>query len=429
MNKKSQQSNPFEANSQEKKQNFDKKLLLFPFFLVLYEFSVYIANDMIQPAMLLVVQEFLANADWIPTALTAFIIGGGLFPWLLGPLSDRFGRRLPMFFGVSFFILSCFAILLASSIENFMFLRVLQGIGVSFITVIGYATIQEAFEERTAIRVMALMANIALIAPLAGPLMGAWVIQFAPWRMIFIIIAVLASISLIGLYFFMPETVDLKAQKNKQHDDGFMKRLFRNYRSLFSSGTFIRAALVPPLLALPILAWIGVGPMILMDNFKLSPSQFAYWQIPIFTALILGNLMLAKVASSWPLDRTLRISLKLLILVAIIMGLGIIFSPNKFYFLVLATTLFAFAEGIAASIFYRFALTASQADKGITSAGVGFFFTIIFACGIELFKLAFLHFHLIGYGVLMIISIIITAILASRVIKESMAQRKAKFLD
>lgn len=84
-----------------------RQALLFPLCLVLYEFSTYIGNDMIQPGMLAVVQEFQVGNEWVPTSMTAYLAGGMFLQWLLGPLSDRIGRRPVMLTGVVWFIVTC----------------------------------------------------------------------------------------------------------------------------------------------------------------------------------------------------------------------------------------------------------------------------------------------------------------------------------
>lgn len=136
-----------------------RQALLFPLCLVLYEFSTYIGNDMIQPGMLAVVEQYQAGIDWVPTSMTAYLAGGMFLQWLLGPLSDRIGRRPVMLAGVVWFIVTCLAILLAQNIEQFTLLRFLQGISLCFIGAVGYAAIQESFEEAVCIKITALMAK------------------------------------------------------------------------------------------------------------------------------------------------------------------------------------------------------------------------------------------------------------------------------
>jgi MFS transporter, DHA1 family, multidrug/chloramphenicol efflux transport protein len=398
--------------------------ILFPLALVLFEFTVYIANDMIQPAMPAVVQEFGVSSAWIPTALTAFLIGGGTLTWLLGPLSDRYGRRPVMLAGSVLFALSCVAILFSSSIENFIMLRVFQGMGMCFIGAVGYAAIQEAFEEAAAIKVMALMANVSLIAPLIGPFLGALLISIAPWRIIFVLIGLLAVGCVWGLWRHMPETVDAQAQAEAIHQDHFVIRLLKEYKRILTQGSFVRAALVPPLLALPILGWIGVGPLVLMSHFNLTPLAFSMWQIPVFTCLIAGNLILAKVTGRWALDKTLKIGLILIAVAAVIALFGGIFLSNAHLPLVIATSLTALGEGLSFSVYYRFALTASTAPKGLAAAAVNLFFTVVFAAGVELYKIMFLQAGLFGYALLTALLAILVCFLARISIAEALTLRQ-----
>ncbi|WP_440530568.1 MFS transporter, partial [Serratia nevei] len=189
-----------------------RQALLFPLCLVLFEFATYIGNDMIQPGMLAVVADFNAGEEWVPTSMTAYLAGGIFLQWLLGPLSDRRGRRPVMLAGVAFFIVACLAILLVTTIEQFIAMRFLQGIGLCFIGAVGYATIQESFEESVCIKITALMANVALIAPLLGPLAGAALIHVAPWQSMFVLFAALAAIAFYGLWKAMPETATLQGE-------------------------------------------------------------------------------------------------------------------------------------------------------------------------------------------------------------------------
>src|SRR5690606_8858522 len=108
-------------------------MLLFPLCLVLYEFTTYICNDMIQPGMLAVVKTFRVSDEWVASSMTAYLIGGIVLQWLLGPLSDRLGRRPVLLAGVGYFSITCLIILLANSIEQFILIRFLQGISLCFI--------------------------------------------------------------------------------------------------------------------------------------------------------------------------------------------------------------------------------------------------------------------------------------------------------
>lgn len=135
--------------------------------------------------------------------------------------------------GVVWFIITCLAILLAQNIEQFTLLRFLQGISLCFIGAVGYAAIQESFEEAVCIKITALMANVALIAPLLGPLVGAAWIHVLPWEGMFVLFAALAAISFFGLQQAMPETATRIGEKLS------LKELGRDYKLVLKNGRFV----------------------------------------------------------------------------------------------------------------------------------------------------------------------------------------------
>lgn len=362
-----------------------RQALLFPLCLVLYEFSTYIGNDMIQPGMLTVVEQFNAGIEWVPTSMTAYLAGGMFLQWLLGPLSDRIGRRPVMLVGVVWFIITCLATLLAQNIEQFTFLRFLQGISLCFIGAVGYAAIQESFEEAVCIKITALMANVALIAPLLGPLVGAAWVHYLPWETMFILFAVLAAFSFYGLHRAMPETATRLGEKLSLRDLG------HDYKLVLKNVRFVAGALAIGFVSLPLLAWIAQSPVIIISGEKLSTYQYGLLQVPIFGALILGNLVLARLAS--------RRSIRSLIIMGgwwivpglIVAAVATIASSHAYLWMTAGLSLYAFGIGLANAGLVRLTLFASSMSKGTVSAAMGMLQMTIFTVGIELSKHAYLQ--------------------------------------
>ncbi|NDJ58334.1 MFS transporter [Enterobacteriaceae bacterium 4M9] len=361
-----------------------RQALLFPLCLVLYEFSTYIANDMIQPGMLVVVEQYQAGVEWVPTSMTAYLAGGMFLQWLLGPLSDRIGRRPVMLTGVVWFIVSCLAILFAQTIEQFTVIRFLQGISLCFIGAVGYAAIQESFEEAVCIKITALMANVALIAPLLGPLVGAGWVHAAPWQGMFVLFAVLGAVSLGGLWRAMPETATRLGEKLS------MAQLGRDYRDVLKNGRFMAGALATGFVSLPLLAWIAQSPVIIITGEQQSHMAYGLLQVPIFGALIAGNLVLARLTS--------RRSVRSLIILGggpIVAGLALaalatVVSPHAWLVMTLGLSVYAFGIGLANAGLVRLTLFASPMSKGTVSAAMGMLQMLIFTVGIEVSKHAYL---------------------------------------
>ncbi|EHM46998.1 MAG: MFS transporter [Yokenella regensburgei] len=361
-----------------------RQALLFPLCLVLYEFSTYIGNDMIQPGMLAVVEQYQAGIEWVPTSMTAYLAGGIFLQWLLGPLSDRIGRRPVMLTGVVWFIVTCLATLLAQNIEQFTFLRFLQGVSLCFIGAVGYAAIQESFEEAVCIKITALMANVALIAPLLGPLVGAAWIHFAPWETMFVLFAALAAISFFGLQRAMPETATRIGEKLS------LKELGRDYSAVLKNLRFVAGALATGFVSLPLLAWIAQSPVIIMSGEHASSYEYGMLQVPIFGALIIGNLVLARLTS--------RRSVRSLIIMGgwpIVAGLilaaaATVVSSHAYLWMTAGLSVYAFGIGLANAGLVRLTLFASDMSKGTVAAAMGMLQMMIFTVGIEVSKHAYL---------------------------------------
>jgi DHA1 family multidrug/chloramphenicol efflux transport protein-like MFS transporter len=251
-----------------------RQALLFPLCLVLYEFSTYIGNDMIQPGMLAVVAQYNAGIEWVPTSMTAYLAGGMFLQWLLGPLSDRIGRRPVMLTGVVWFIVTCLATLLAQNIEQFTLLRFLQGVSLCFIGAVGYAAIQESFEEAVCIKITALMANVALIAPCSGRWWAPRGCMLRRGKDV-CALCVLAAIAFFGLHRAMPETATRMGEKLS------LKELGRDYKEVLKNGRFVAGALATGFVSLPLLAWIAQSPVIIISGEKLSSYEYGLLQVPI----------------------------------------------------------------------------------------------------------------------------------------------------
>lgn len=81
--------------------------LFFPAALILYDFSAYLTTDLIQPGILHVVRDFNADVALAPASVSLYMAGGMALQWLLGPLSDRIGRRPVLLTGALIFTLAC----------------------------------------------------------------------------------------------------------------------------------------------------------------------------------------------------------------------------------------------------------------------------------------------------------------------------------
>lgn len=340
--------------------------------IALFELLTYLASDLVMPAMLAVTRELDAPADQIPYAFNLYLLGGVLLPWLIGPLSDRYGRRAFMLVGCAGFVLACAAITLVTHMQGFNGLRLIQGMGLGFVIAVSYPAIQEVFNESDAVKVMALQGNLALLSPLLGPLLGGLLLQWLSWRELFMLLAGLGAVSWLALWTFMPRSPGLAHSCPRQPalEPFELRTLIRRYGALLGHSGFMAACVALGLMSLPLIAWIGLSPLLLIQDQGLSPLVYGLWQIPVFSGVILGNLLLNHLVERVGVRGVLRYSLwpfstgLIALVIASPFNLGV---PA----LVSGLALYALGLGMGNAALYRLALFASDDSKGLVSAMVG----------------------------------------------------------
>lgn len=355
----------------------------FPVFLVLFEFATYVSNDMSLPAMPTVVREFGAGPGQITLALTVSLLGNVALQWLLGPLSDHKGRRIVMLSGVALFVLSCAAMYWSESMSSFIALRFVQGMGVAFVAAVGYPAVHEAFDEVKAVKTIALMASVALFAPLIGPVLGALVLEVASWRTIFALTAVVGTVAWLGMAKHMPETASVTSERLS------LCTIARTYRRLLGETALIRAAFAIGALSIPFMTWIALGPVIFMTNQHLGPLAYAWRQLPVIGAMSASCLIAGQLASRISLDRLAAGGLTVVGAGAGVMVAGRLLGEG-FASAVPGFVVYAAGLGVSYTALYRLALFSSDAPKGGVAAMINSILLLTMVVGVEGLKRVYL---------------------------------------
>lgn len=394
--------------------------LLFPLALVLFEFAVYLGNDLIQPAMLGVTRDFGVSSSWAPSSMSFYLLGGGCIAWLMGPLSDRIGRKKILLAGVLFFAVTCLLILFTQNIQSFLGLRFLQGMGLTVISAVGYAAVQENFEERSAIKVMAIMGNMTLFAPLLGPLIGSLMIDHMSWHWGFIGIAVLALLGWLGLKVAMP--ADQKANLTQKP----MSSIWNDFKTVFKNKQFVIMTLALPMACLPIMLWIALSPVMLVENLGFSGMQYGLAQIPVLGALILGSVILMKIIDKYPLGQTILFGLPTMLVGALIILSGLLMPTYFVWTLIIGMTIMSFGEGICFSVLYRLAMMSSDVSKGTVASAMSMIMMFSYFVVLEVSRMLFEAYDLMAFSLCSLALVLMWFTWPRAMLKKVMQERKEK---
>ncbi|MGY5883827.1 multidrug effflux MFS transporter [Modestobacter lacusdianchii] len=237
--------------------------------------------DMYLPALPTITTELETTSAAVQLTLTGTLIGLALGQLVLGPLSDRFGRRRPLLAGTAVHVVASLLVLLAPNIAVLGALRVLQGVGTAAGAVIAIAVVRDLFDGRAAATMLSRLFLVLGAAPVLAPTIGGEVLRFTSWRGVFVILALYGLALLAVGFFLIRETLP----PERRSTDGVAGTL-RGYRSLFGDRAYVGLVLVAGLTMAGLFAYVSGSSFVYQDQFGLDEQQFgllfgagAFWLI------------------------------------------------------------------------------------------------------------------------------------------------------
>jgi DHA1 family bicyclomycin/chloramphenicol resistance-like MFS transporter len=167
-----------------------------------------LAMDMMLPALPDIAAAFhITEANRPQAVLSTFLIGFGIGQFVMGPLSDRFGRRAVLIDGMALYCIASVVAVSASSFDTLLLARALQGLGTSATRVIATSIVRDCYAGRRMATVMSLAMMVFIAVPVIAPSLGEGVLLFAQWRGIFVVLLLYGFVALVWNVARMPETL------------------------------------------------------------------------------------------------------------------------------------------------------------------------------------------------------------------------------
>jgi DHA1 family bicyclomycin/chloramphenicol resistance-like MFS transporter len=174
-----------------------------------------LAMDMMLPALSDIASTFhIVSANKPQEVLSAFLIGFGIGQFIMGPLSDRFGRRPVLIDGMALYCVGSVLAIMASSFEMFLLARVLQGLGTSATRVIATSIVRDCYAGRRMASVVSLAMMIYIAVPVVAPSLGEALMLVTQWHGIFVVLMLYGVLALAWSAARMPETLAVSEQKS-----------------------------------------------------------------------------------------------------------------------------------------------------------------------------------------------------------------------
>lgn len=252
-----------------------------------------LAIDMYLPALPRIGAELQGSAAAVQFSLTAFLAGLAAGQLVMGPLSDRLGRRRPLLVGVAGFVLTSLACALAPSVPLLVALRFLQGLAGSVGIVIARAVVRDLYDGVAAVRFFSRLMLVTGIAPVVAPVVGAQILLVMSWRGVFLVLALLGLVVLATAAVGIPETCP-----PERRDSGGLGTAARSMARLMHDRNLVGYGLASGLAFAAMFAYISGAPFVVQNIYGASPQLFSV----IFAVNSIGLIVSSQV-NGWLASR------------------------------------------------------------------------------------------------------------------------------
>jgi DHA1 family bicyclomycin/chloramphenicol resistance-like MFS transporter len=280
--------------------------------------------DLYLPAFPVLEADFDTTAAAIQLTLTGTMIGFGVGQLLVGPLSDKVGRRLPLIGVTALHVLASAAAALAPTLMLLGVSRVVMGAGAAAGGVVAMAIVRDLFGGRRLVVMLSRLALVSGAAPVIAPLIGSALLLVMSWRGIFVVLAVYGAVMLVAAIALVPETLP-KARRNEPGSTTVRQR----YRSVLTDRVFVGVLIIGGMTFSGLFSYLSSSSFLFQQSFGFDAQQygllFAVNSLGLVAGVQVASRLAARFGPQWVLawsTSTLAVA-GVAIIVADQLGLGL----------------------------------------------------------------------------------------------------------
>ena len=244
--------------------------------------------DLYLPAFPAVSAELGVSAAAIQLTLTATTIGFALGQLLVGPWSDKVGRRLPLIIATGLHIAASIGVAYAPDVMWVGIFRVLQGVGAAGGGVVAMAMVRDLFGGLPLVRMLSRLALVSGLAPVLAPLIGSQLLLVLDWRGIFFFLAGYGVLALLAAGFFLVETLPAARRADRGHSS-----VGERYKALFTDRVFVGVVIISGMTFSGLFAYLSSSSFLFQEVYGLNAQQYGL----LFAVNSLGIIIGVQVSS------------------------------------------------------------------------------------------------------------------------------------
>lgn len=320
-------------------------------------------TDLYLPAFPELMEYFDTTTSLIQLSLTFGVIGLAAGQLVIGPLSDKYGRRRPLILSLTVFVVSTLICLLCRDVITFICFRLLQGIAAAGGVVISRSIAVDLYEGKEFTRFFAMLSAVQGLAPIVAPIAGGLLLGITDWRGIFAVL-LLIGVAILAAAFRFRESLP-----EERRQTGSVLATFANFRSVLGNKHFVCYMLIQSFAMGVLFAYISSSPFIFQTEYGLTPVMYSVCFAFNGLAIMTGNLIVPRFGSE---ERALGIGACCLLIASLVLAVCLMGGWSvvaiEIGFLVLL-----FCVGMVLPTSTSLALALERKNSGNASAMLGFF--------------------------------------------------------
>ena len=278
-----------------------------------------LALNIFVPSMPGLVRVFDTDYATIQLTLTLYLVGVALAQLAYGPLSDRFGRRPALLWGLAIYAVASLMCAMAWSIEALIVGRILQAVGGCAGMVLGRAIVRDVFDRDRAAGAIALITMAMAVAPAIAPTIGGLLEAEFGWHTTFLVPAVMGVVVLFGAARGLNETNLTPIPRIDVVD------MLRSYGELLRSRAFIGYAGNTAMSVGAFFAFLAGGPYVVIEILHKHPSEYGFYFVLISGGYMTGNFAASRLSARLGLDRMIPVGVAISTVGAVV-GVAVLFA-------------------------------------------------------------------------------------------------------
>jgi MFS transporter, DHA1 family, multidrug resistance protein len=304
--------------------------------------------DMYLPAMPVIEKVFHTSTSAVQMTMVTFLLGYALGQPLYGPITDRFGRKPPLYASLLVFIAASAACALSPSIPIMAAARLVQAVGACGGAVMSRAMVTDLFPSNQLRRIFSMLVLVLGVSPVIAPLIGSYLLVWFGWNSAFITQALLGVLCLVGMHFRLPESLPHESRRPLHYDV-----IKSAYTRLFKDKTFIGASVVCGFSSSGTFAYITSAPFVFIVLYKVPTERFGWLFGAVAAGMVAASQINGRMSHRIPLWRVLRtanlvqLGAGIFLLASVLTGFGGIVSVFAGVFIYVSAQGFVFPNGSA----------------------------------------------------------------------------------